>query len=270
MIPDLGHETPTGDGTLRGDKGRTLARDESRTPFEPLARGHSHPGGGNLAWKGGTDVSKFVGGLAVVLAAQAVGGFLAVRGVIGPHAPGTRTSVALGGVAPSTAAQKAASDPQRHKVVHLLLTVKPGGMLHHPGWPEIQANGHFSPTFRLPAHATVMVKIVNYDNGVASPPKIYGSVTGLVGNQIQVDGALKSAIPVQDIAHTFTVTALGLNVPIEVVPSGQKQVVETFTFVTKGPGTLTWQCMAPCGSGPAGWGGPMVKAGYMTGSIVVG
>jgi len=133
----------------------------------------------------------------------------------------------------------------------------------------------------LPANSLIEVTIINYDNGTANVSQQYATVTGTVNNQvtiinntlvnstyrnngIAISGAwTTSSVNPADIAHTFTVSGLGLNVPV--VPSS----VEEFSFHTGGENTYTWQCEAPCGAGPTGWAGAMATVGWMTGTITV-
>ncbi len=133
----------------------------------------------------------------------------------------------------------------------------------------------------LPANTLIEVTIINYDNGNASVPSNYQAVTGTVGNQITVvnntgmnstqtskgisiKGAwTTSSIPVADIAHTFTVSGLNLNVPIVM-----SSIVQ-FSFESGSANSYTWQCYADCGSGPSGWAQAMVTPGWMTGTISV-
>ena len=85
------------------------------------------------------------------------------------------------------------------------------------------------------------------------------NVTGTVGGVEWLNGTAYHVMPNTNIAHTFTIGSLGLNV---LSPGGQ-----TVFFEAKFPaGTYTWSCMAPCGSN--GYGGfPMGTPGYMTGTI---
>lgn len=133
----------------------------------------------------------------------------------------------------------------------------------------------------LPAHREIKLVIVDYDDGAAdlSSPQ-YANVTGTLNNQmtlvnntkvnstmtssgIQVKGAATvGSLPVDEVAHTFTIPSLGINVP---VGTSSTEVVY-FTIDT--PGTYTWFCMTACGSGNDGLGGAMVTPGWMTGSVV--
>lgn len=72
-----------------------------------------------------------------------------------------------------------------------------------------------------------------------------------------------SSVSANNIAHTFTVSAFGLNIPI------QPQTVTHAQFVITTGGTATWQCDADCGSGSLGLSGAMATPGWMLGSITI-
>ncbi|MDA8346691.1 MAG: hypothetical protein M0Z66_14660 [Thermaerobacter sp.] len=169
----------------------------------------------------------------------------------------------LGGCGQQSAAGKAsAAAPAVH--YHFYMNVVTGGMTGKPGWPQ------FLPgNFTLPANADVTVTVTSFDDGAAPVPAVYGKVSGTVGNAETVNGQSVSTVDPQQVAHTFTVSGLKLNVPIPVAASAQSPSVVTFTFHTPKAGTYTWQCEAPCGSGTAGWGGPMATSGYMTGTMTI-
>ena len=69
----------------------------------------------------------------------------------------------------------------------------------------------------------------------------------------------------KEVAHTFTMIGEGLfmNVPMPVLST------VVYRFMTPGPGTYAWQCMAACGTGDGGWGGPMARDGWMRGAVTV-
>jgi hypothetical protein len=131
----------------------------------------------------------------------------------------------------------------------------------------------YSPAnFTLPAYARVTVTIVNQDLGDTPLPagSPFSAVKGTVGNTAAVDGVPYSALGREQVAHTFTILPLGLNVPIPGdAPAGHQGVTVTFTFVTGKPGTYMWQCFDPCGGGVTGWQAPMGKMGYMMGNLTV-
>jgi heme/copper-type cytochrome/quinol oxidase subunit 2 len=134
----------------------------------------------------------------------------------------------------------------------------------------------------LPANRLIELVIVNYDDGNAtltSPQyaNVQGTVNGTISyanddnvnssqgpNGIVVKGgATVSSVPVSDIAHTFTIPSLGINIPIPV-----SSTVTAFIKITQA-GTYTWFCETTCGSGDTGLEGAMATTGWMTGSIVV-
>ena len=145
---------------------------------------------------------------------------------------------------------------------HFYETILTGGMTGKPGWPE------FMPAdFTLPANADVTMTITSFDDGAAAVPAQYGKITGTNGGDATIDGQSETQVPVAQVAHTFTISSLNLNVPIPVAKSAQQPTVVTFTFHTPKSGVDTWQCYAPCGSGSDGWEGAMATDGYMTGKV---
>ncbi|MBX5466152.1 MAG: hypothetical protein K6U14_01475 [Firmicutes bacterium] len=151
------------------------------------------------------------------------------------------------------------------RVVTEHLTIVTGKMIHKPGWPQFQPS-----TFTVPKGATVRLVITSYDDGTAPLPanSPFLKVQGLVTPDETVNGQPVSAVAPDQVAHTFTIPALGVNVPIPAAPTG-KTVTVTAEFVAQKAGTFTWQCEAPCGTGASGWGGPMITPGYMTGTVTV-
>lgn len=171
-------------------------------------------------------------------------------------------------------------------VYHLTLVITTNNFFNsttdQPAYFVLQ-NGSLvsSANIVVPANTLIQTTIINYDDGNASTPAIYEKVTGTVGSQetivnntlinstetnngISVAGAwTTSNVPQQDIAHTFTVEGLNLNVPVVV-----SSIVQ-FSFNSGASGSYTWQCYADCGSG-AGWGDAMVTPGWMTGTLTVG
>lgn len=119
---------------------------------------------------------------------------------------------------------------------------------------------------------TVVLRITSYDDGPApltgAQATMYDGVHGTLGGTETVDGKPVSSVPNNDITHTFTVVGLGLNLPIPAAPTG-KSVTVVARFVPTRTGTFTWQCYAPCGSGPNAMGGPMSTKGWMEGTVGV-
>lgn len=132
--------------------------------------------------------------------------------------------------------------------------------------------------FSLPAHATVQVQILNFDDAtpLAKGTEQFAKVAGTVGNQVKVEpidpgnpndptgGAqVISEMDPSQVSHTFSITRLGINVPVT------PKALTTFTLQTGAPGTYDWRCMDPCGTGDSGWGGPMATPGYMAGKLTI-
>jgi len=172
----------------------------------------------------------------------------------------------------SACALRASAASNEKPSVDLYLSILTGRMLNHKGWPA-----YVPAVLTAPANATVNVRIVNFDDGTAALPdnspqaKVAGTIQGtatwqpLNMNDPNASGkmTLYQSIAPKDVAHTFTLPALNVNVPLPV------SSVVSFSFETGKPGTYMWQCMAPCGSPPEGWGGAMHMNGYMMGSLHV-
>ena len=113
----------------------------------------------------------------------------------------------------------------------------------------------------------VKLTIVSNDDGPAPAPA-YTKVKGTVRGTETINGKTVSEVAAKRISHTFTVPALGLNLPIPAAPEGRTVTVSATIKVTKA-GAFNWQCFAPCGSGSSGWGGAMVTNGWMKGTISI-
>ncbi len=150
----------------------------------------------------------------------------------------------------------------------------------------IVSNGYLLPAINisLPSHTLIVLTVISYDTPTAGTPAMYSNVTGTVGNVITLIngtsatgmmgnsssmqmmgnwGANVSSIPAGNIAHTITVAQIGLNIPVE---GGFTEIAK---FYANSTGSYIWQCMAPCGTGPSGWGGSMVTPGWMTGTFYI-
>ncbi len=114
--------------------------------------------------------------------------------------------------------------------------------------------------FSVPA-GRVAITIADQDDAV-SWAQCGCNVSGTVGGVEWLNGTPYHVMPTSNVAHTFTIGALGLNV---LSPGGQ-----TVFFEADFPaGTYTWTCLAPCGSdGYTGF--PMGTPGWMEGTITVG
>ena len=137
-----------------------------------------------------------------------------------------------------------------------------------------------SANISLPAHQLIKLVIVNYDDGAANlTDSQYANVSGTQNNVetvinndnvnssqgasgIQVKGGeTVSSVSPDNVAHTFTIPQIGLNLPIP--PSS----IVTAYFTINQTGTFTWFCFTACGSGDTGMEGAMVTPGWMTGSV---
>lgn len=139
-----------------------------------------------------------------------------------------------------------------------------GTITGQAGWPRYAPS-----TITVPAGKPVTLMITNYDD--ANTPLAAGQPYNTVqGGRETVNGKPVTFVGNKVIAHTFTVPGLHLNAPIpmETAGSGLSNTV-TFTFTPRKRGTYIFQCYTPCGSGKNGTGGPMMKQGYMQGTLIV-
>jgi hypothetical protein len=169
----------------------------------------------------------------------------------------------LDAVAP--AGHAGASRPVDHIALDIL-PVRPGGPPH--GYAAYLP----STVLVVPAHQLVSVTIRNFDlDPTPEPPDSpYARVRGTAGGVAYADGTAYTSLDRTDIAHTFTIKRLGLNVPIPGdSANGERYVSVTFRFRTGAAGAYAWGCFAPCGDGPDRHGGPMADEAYMRGTLFV-
>ncbi len=165
---------------------------------------------------------------------------------------------------------------------------------NHPDWvsyfiqnPQTKQWVH-TTYFAVPANTRVNMTIIQYDGCTPLRNPIWGQVTGTIGGVETVNGAPVSVLNSWsgcNVGHTFTMPALGINVPLaspttlsennnlcgtSPCTSGPHDVVK-FSFMTPAVGgTFRWQCIIPCGLGYLdGNGGPMGTPGYMSGQMEV-
>lgn len=137
----------------------------------------------------------------------------------------------------------------------------PGTITGRPGWPR------YAPSnITIPAGKQVTLVITNFDDA-ATPLTAGEPYNKVMGGTETVDGKSVTFVSNKVIAHTFTVTDLGVNVPIPMATGSGTTI--TFTFTAHKKGTFTWQCFTPCGSGKTGTEGPMMTPGFMTGTVTV-
>ncbi len=170
-----------------------------------------------------------------------------------------------------------------------LQTVAAIGSNPHPSWVTYMVKNEsgqwvHSTIYKLPAHATVRVTIINFDGDSGLRNPFLGKARGVAGGVIVVNGKPRQVINPDDVSHTFTVSGLDVSVPLLGVPDdAPKQCdvaapcplsaahsVTTFVMHTGKPGWYRWQCFVPCAAGwPLGNGGPMQTVGYMDGFLHV-
>lgn len=147
-----------------------------------------------------------------------------------------------------------------------IMAIKPGGPT------ENYAAYLPSTVFSVPAYSLVTVTIRNFDLDVIPLPNNspYTRVQGTIHGVAYADGTAYTALARTGIAHTFTVPALHLSVPIPgQATNGKNFVAVTFSFRTGSAGVYSWRCFAPCGDEPDGQAGGMAEAGYMRGTLFI-
>jgi len=183
---------------------------------------------------------------------------------------------------PSSATQTTQTSLAGPKVYQLQL-VEP----MNTGWNMTTAQPKFfvvgpnglesSANITLPVDTLIQVTIVSYDTPTAGSTDSMGVVNGTVGNVVyMINGTTASmssmpvpwgqnvtSVPGADLAHTFTVQGLGVNIP---VVGGDTEIA--YLYLTR-PGTYIWLCQTPCGLGSDGLEGAMSTNGWMTGQITV-
>jgi hypothetical protein len=172
-----------------------------------------------------------------------------------------------------------------------LQTVGAIGFGPHPTWVSYLAeeNGRWvhATIFKLPANSLIHVTVYEYDSQGPLRNELLGRVTGVNGGVEYIDGhplSVANANGTTAPGHTFTVPALGINIPLVGPPAkddnnlcaaapcqpSSPHTTITFSFRTHGTGTFRWQCFVPCGlSFLDGNGGPMATLGYMGGFLEV-
>jgi hypothetical protein len=157
------------------------------------------------------------------------------------------------------------------------------------GWNSTMAQPQFSvvgPTgtglessanIALPANTLIQLTIISYDTPTAGSTDAQGKVSGTVGGTVylvngtsamgtdvtQRWGQNVTSVPGAMLAHTFTIQALGINIP---VVGGDTEIAYLYLTQT---GTFQWVCLTPCGFGPTGMQGAMSTAGWMEGQVTV-
>lgn len=173
-------------------------------------------------------------------------------------------SLALG-LYPAPAGQVGQARPADHVALDIL-PVKPGGP------PQNYASYVPATSLTVPAHSLVTVTVRNFDLDASPAPAgfPYAQVQGTIGRVAYADGTAYASLDRMNIAHTFTIPQLHVNVPIPGhIAAGKTYVTVTFSFRTGASGRYDWGCFAPCGDGQGGLGGPMADEAYMRGTLLV-
>ena len=194
---------------------------------------------------------------ALAAASVAAMAALALAGCGGPSRTGSGTSASL---------------DARHGMtenVHLIGKVDadsgaPGTFTGMDGWPAMSPAG-----IHVRAGATVVITISEYDDMVTSLPD-QSPFLDVMGGTETVNGKRVTSVSNSDIAHTFTIPSLGINVPLPKASMDGPTTVR-FTFhAPKAAGIYQWLCVTPCGGDPDGVGGAMHADGWMRGHLIVG
>ncbi|MDA8300414.1 MAG: hypothetical protein M0005_02445 [Actinomycetota bacterium] len=149
-------------------------------------------------------------------------------------------------------------------------------------------NGHWvhSTQWELPAHTRINVTVYQYDTGSPLRNQVWGLIRGTGGHSALLNGRrvrLLNSNVGNGVAHTFSVPALGVSVPLWGIAGNAPHQcaaapcslrfthnVIKFSFYTTHPGQFRWQCFVPCAAGYLnGNGGPMDTLGYMAGFLKV-
>lgn len=146
-----------------------------------------------------------------------------------------------------------------------------GTVTGKPDWPR------YAPSMvTVPAAKQVTLVIDNFDDMTTPLPSALTNYENVQGGVETVNGQTVSSVSNTEIAHTFTVPELGINVPVPAATDQKSGTVTTvvpavvtFTFTPAKSGTFTWHCYTPCGTGSAGTGGPMATPGWMEGTLRV-
>jgi len=127
-----------------------------------------------------------------------------------------------------------------------------------------------SADISVPVNTTIKLVVVCYDDGANNVSSTLATVSGTVNDSMVIFngtsptpanyvGAVRTVPDNEFVSHTFTITSLGINVPI---PSSS--IVVTYLRFNS-TGTYTWNCFSPC------IGEPFMQTvpGYMEGSFTV-
>lgn len=151
---------------------------------------------------------------------------------------------------PASASSAAPVGPVHY--VNLTVAIDPAN-----GWPQ------YSPAnFSVPA-GRVVFTITDTDMPMSwssCPCPVRGTIDGLE----LLNGTPIGRVPGTNVAHTFNIPAIGLQ-----ILSPGMSVVQFTVDLTRGA-PLIWYCFAPCGTGPNPYNTPPMNVpGFMTGTLTV-
>ncbi len=217
--------------------------------------------------------SSLIGGLTIALLAAALilsgfGAALAL-GVGGGGSTSTATVT-------TTATNSSSASPYVVTLVISTNSIFNSSAGDQPAFFVLGPNGlQSSASINLPANRLIKLVIVNYDEGNASlevpnDNVVSGTTDGKVfvasndninssqgaGGIVVKGGESVSSVPAAEVAHTFTIPSLNLNIPVTL----SSTVVAYFTV--SHAGTYVWFCETACGDAA------MSTPGWMTGSVV--
>ena len=136
----------------------------------------------------------------------------------------------------------------------------------------------------LPVNTVIQITIVSYDTPTPGATDAQGLVSGTLNGEVYVLngtvatgastgnmsmaaaadwGQNTTSVPASELAHTFTIPQLGINIP---AVAGSTVIADIEIHQS---GNFTWICLTPCGLGDNGTLGAMDAPGWMTGNIVV-
>ncbi len=132
----------------------------------------------------------------------------------------------------------------------------------------IDVNNTTGMPYYTPANFTVGAGLVEFTIVDHDAPANWSEcpchVGGTVGGVEYVNGTPVGVVSGVNVAHTFNIPILGL----QVLSPGQSTV--QFYLEVDHPGVYTWYCLAPCGTGTDPYNSPpMGVPGMMTGTLTV-
>lgn len=146
----------------------------------------------------------------------------------------------------------------------------PGTFTGMDGWPAMAP-----ADIHVKAGAVVVVTIKEYDDMVTALPRL-SPFLKVMGGTEAVNGKRVTSVGNDEIAHTFTIPSLGINVPLPIAgmddSMGSMGGPTTIRFTFRAPatpGTYRWLCVTPCGGDPDGVGGAMQTNDWMRGYLIV-